>query len=95
MIKMQWYKKILLLLKHVYKNYLPIEELNINIWECLSEDLLDKNWRYLKPKTLYHAMYIGLLDSVVYLGILGVSCIIMFNQIFKNSTNKANRKVIA
>lgn len=40
------------MLKGVCKNHVPIEELNINKCECLTEDLSDKNWRNLKPKIL-------------------------------------------
>lgn len=41
------------MLKEVYQNHLPIEELHIDIRECLTEDLSDKNWRHLKPKRLF------------------------------------------
>lgn len=40
------------MLKGVRKNHVPIEELNINKCECLTEDLSDKNRRNLKPKIL-------------------------------------------
>jgi hypothetical protein len=40
------------MLKGVCINQLPIEELHINKWECLTEDLSDKNRRHLKRKRL-------------------------------------------
>jgi len=60
----------------------------------LSEDLLDKDWGYLKSKTLYHKMYIRSLDSVVYLGFFEEPYIMLY-QILENSMNLNNREVIA